>query len=196
MVVHGILNDRRWVRFPYGAMKNIYFTSDTHFDHKNILKFCDRPYGTVEEMNEKLIENWNSVVSPNDTIYHLGDFAFSKDPKQYWDRLKGKKIILKGNHDRHNKNQLPFLEDSILELKIEKHISITLCHYPMYSWNGSYHNNLHLYGHVHDSLFIGSYNSLNVGCDNNNYTPISYEEVREKIDKHNLYIDNNGFKKI
>ncbi len=79
-----------------------FFISDTHFCHQNIIRFCDRPFADVEEMNEALIDNWNSVVSGDDTVYHLGDVALGKWVE--WDsiltRLNGYKVLVVGNHER------------------------------------------------------------------------------------------------
>jgi calcineurin-like phosphoesterase family protein len=79
----------------------IYFTSDTHFNHSNILNYCSRPWSTVEEMNEGLIKNWNEVVNPGDTVYHLGDFAMGnrKLIPEILARLNGRIILVRGNHD-------------------------------------------------------------------------------------------------
>lgn len=78
----------------------IWFTSDTHFGHKNVLKYCGRPFKTVEEMDEALIANWNAIVKPDDVIYHLGDVAMSiKAVKRVLPRLNGHKILIVGNHD-------------------------------------------------------------------------------------------------
>ena len=80
---------------------NIWFTSDTHFNHNNIIRFCNRPWNTVEEMDKALIENWNSVVKPDDIVFHLGDFAFA--PNSKWktllQALNGKIYLIVGNHD-------------------------------------------------------------------------------------------------
>ena len=83
----------------------IYFTADTHFSHTNIIKYCDRPFSSAEEMDEVLIKNWNDTVTKNDTVYVLGDFCFKS--KGRWReillRLKYKQIFfIKGNHDKKN----------------------------------------------------------------------------------------------
>lgn len=82
----------------------VFFTSDTHFNHANIIDFCKRPFGSVEEMNEALIANWNRVVSKDDIIFHLGDFCFGGS--EVWnsilDRLNGKIYLILGNHDIQN----------------------------------------------------------------------------------------------
>ena len=77
----------------------VYFISDTHFNHKNIIKYCNRPYKSVEEMNKVLIENWNRVVKDADVIYHLGDFALY-DEEELFNKLNGNIILIRGNHDR------------------------------------------------------------------------------------------------
>ena len=80
----------------------IYFISDTHFYHSNIIKYCDRPFKDTNEMNETIINNWNSIVKNNDTIYHLGDFCLSTNDeiKSIFNKLNGNKILIRGNHDR------------------------------------------------------------------------------------------------
>lgn len=93
-------------KFEFSA-KNTFFTSDTHFGHANIIKLCNRPFKDVEEMNEKLIENWNKVVSEDGTVFHLGDFAFGGSG--LWNsvipRLNGQIYLIIGNHDRKNLRQ-------------------------------------------------------------------------------------------
>lgn len=83
-------------------MGNIFFTSDTHFGHKRIIELCDRPFDDITHMNEMLVYNWNSVVSVEDTVYHLGDVALGpiEDSLKYISRLNGNKILIVGNHDR------------------------------------------------------------------------------------------------
>ena len=80
----------------------IYFTSDTHFYHKNIIKYCNRPFKDEIDMNNKLIDNWNSIVTNNDTVYHLGDFALTSynNLKDIFNKLNGNIILIRGNHDR------------------------------------------------------------------------------------------------
>ena len=79
----------------------IYFTADHHFDHQNILKYCARPFGGVNEMNEELVRRWNSVVTPEDTVYYLGDFSMAKRPVEFFgQKLHGEKHLIAGNHDR------------------------------------------------------------------------------------------------
>ena len=79
----------------------IYFIADTHFNHANIIKYCNRPFKNTDEMNEYIIKRWNSIVKETDTVYHLGDVGFGKfeEVKKLVGNLNGRKILLRGNHD-------------------------------------------------------------------------------------------------
>jgi len=156
-----------------------WFTADSHLGHANIIRFCNRPFNDVDEMDTKLIENWNSKVGPKDEVYHLGDFAFRSKyhPNIYKNELNGKIHLIFGNHDKKNLyggfNILP----PQTEIKINN-ISITLNHFAMRVWNKSHHGAWHLYGHSHGTLEpIGL--SLDVGVDSHNYFPWSFEEIQE-----------------
>ncbi|MFW6219830.1 MAG: metallophosphoesterase family protein [bacterium] len=156
----------------------IYFTSDTHLNHKNIIKYCNRPFKNINEMNETIVENWNNTVHPTDTIYHLGDFSFGESIREFTERLNGKIILIKGNHDHFNikKMNMFYRVYDMLEIKIDS-ISITLCHYAMRVWNKSHFNSWNLYGHSHSMLKpIGK--QYDVGVDNNNFTPISFDQIK------------------
>lgn len=174
-----------------------FFISDTHFGHANIIRFCNRPFRNVEEMNEALIENWNLVVSEDDTVFHLGDFAFggSNVWKSIIPRLNGHINLIIGNHDRKNLRQgyMSYFDMVVPQLQIEiEDNSIYLNHYPFLCYGGSYRGVWQLFGHVHsgpqaDGLDISRLRVLlptqyDVGVDNNNFTPISYREVKEKIE--------------
>lgn len=91
--------------------ENLFFTSDTHFFHEGIIKFCNRPFESVEEMNETLIRNWNETVPEDGTVFHLGDFAFGgwREWMSAYNRLNGKIYLILGNHDMKNaKHALPY----------------------------------------------------------------------------------------
>ena len=177
--------------------EHTFFTSDTHFGHANIIRFCNRPFKNVEEMDEALIENWNQVVSEDDTVFHLGDFAFGGS--SVWNsiipRLNGHINLIIGNHDRKNLRQgyMSYFDIVVPQLQIEiEDNSIYLNHYPFLCYGGSYRGVWQLFGHVHsgpqaDGLDISRLRVLlptqyDVGVDNNNFTPISYREVKEKIE--------------
>jgi len=171
-------------------MKKIFFTADTHFFHKNVIRLCNRPFANVDEMNEKLIENWNRKVDVLDDIYHLGDFFWTdkkEDIESIIYRLNGNIYLIKGNHD--SRKQLKILSDcknvrwidNYFELKLNDKLFV-LFHYPMRTWNKSIHESFHLYGHVHGNTETSRIrNSMDVGVDANNFEPISLEEVIEKL---------------
>lgn len=183
----------------YDSGERLWFTSDTHWHHSKIIEFCNRPFTSVEEMNEKLIENWNSVVKPGDTVFHLGDFCFGGS--QAWnsilDQLNGNILLIKGNHDEKSLRQGYMLRFKWvgyqLHLLVEDH-SIYLNHFPFLCYGGTYHDipTWQLFGHVHSGpgangkdinrmqyLFPTQYD---VGVDNNNFTPVSFEQIKTIID--------------
>ena len=118
----------------------IYFTADTHFGHENIIKFCNRPFASIEEMDEVLIANWNERVRGNDTVFILGDMFFRiSDAEPVLKRLKGKKRLIVGNHDSSWMKKVDLTRyfesvDTFLETSDGQH-GLTLCHYPLLSWN-------------------------------------------------------------
>lgn len=149
-----------------------FFTSDEHYGHKNIIKFCKRPFDSVEEMDSNIINNHNSVVTDDDIVYHLGDFTLKGLPaKEYIKQLNGKHIFIQGNHDRWlKKTNTPH----IIQLD-----NIIMCHYPMSIWNKSCYNSWQLHGHCHGTyLPVGK--QWDVGVDNNHFYPVSMEKL-EKI---------------
>jgi calcineurin-like phosphoesterase family protein len=158
----------------------IFFTSDTHLGHTNIIRYCNRPFASIEEMDETIINNWNNVVDDNDTVYHLGDFSFG-NPYHYKKRLKGRIELIAGNHDF--KYECRKIFDRVYELhtiKIENK-TIVLCHFAMRVWPKSHFNAWHLYGHSHGMLEpFGK--SFDVGVDGNNFTPVSFETIRHVMD--------------
>jgi calcineurin-like phosphoesterase family protein len=161
----------------------IYFTSDTHFGHRNIIKYCDRPFSSVEEMDETLIQNWNSVVGPRDTIYHLGDFAMGReDPKVYFNRLNGNKFLLAGSHDTDKVFQLKWgwVKD-VYYLRWQR-IRIWMAHHAHRVWPKSHHGVWHLFGHSHGALPpLGL--SFDIGMEGHNFTPWAVEEIEEKMEQ-------------
>ena len=176
-------------------MKKTWFTSDTHFGHNNIIKYCNRPFASAQEMDEAMIANWNLQVRPDDTVYHLGDFAFTDAAKlmRLLDRLNGTKILVYGNHDKPVKSSpgvrekfercVDYHEIYIQDPSVDggkQHI--VLCHYAMLVWNKGHRGSWMLHGHSHGSLKY-PYKSriLDVGVDSHFYAPISYEEVKQKM---------------
>lgn len=165
----------------------IWFTSDLHLGHRAAISMCERPFETVEEMNEVLICNFNSYVKKNDTVYILGDIAHRTpvvDVNKMISRLNGKKILCKGNHDKKYDEDLFNGIYDFLEIAVNG-VNVSLMHYPMMSWPKSRHGALHLHGNIHSK---GDYNLLqkaegilryDVGIDANKYYPVSIEQIKE-----------------
>ena len=157
----------------------IYLIADTHFYHENIIKYCNRPFNNAKEMNEYIIEKWNSVVKDNDIVYHLGDVGFGADEeiKEILSRLNGNKILIKGNHDlRRGSNcwkRVGFFEVYDKAIVINQ---LVLTHYPIEVEEG----HVNVFGHIHDKPLDEKYDKRNhfcVSCDVIDYTPINIENV-------------------
>lgn len=178
-------------------MSETFFISDTHFGHERIIYLAKRPFASVEEMNEALIANWNSVVGPKDTVWHLGDFGMGSDTpsSSFATRLNGKIHLIEGNHDQKTVRDC---SDSFASISSIKMISveaqkIVLCHYPMREWDKSWRGSWHLFGHVHGRLDNEPFSkSMDVGVDSNSYTPVSFEDVRAHMDGQPSFAEFTG----
>ncbi len=169
----------------------IYFTGDTHFGHKNIIKFTNRPFKDVGQMDEQLISNWNKVVGPNDSVYHLGDFSLGSISacRNILDRLNGKIFLIKGNHEKTAvacTNRFEWVKD-YHEMYLPtggKKQMVVLCHYAMRVWNASHHGAWQLYGHSHGTLPDDpNLLSIDVGVDCHDYKPISVAQIQKIMEK-------------
>ena len=168
----------------------IYFTADLHLGHRNIIKHCSRPFSSVEEMDEYLITAWNEVVFTNDTVYIIGDLIFRNtvSPDSYLSRIRGKKHLLLGNHDR---DWIKKVDMSQYFQSVERFAEIsdgqnkiTLCHYPLMSWNHAARGSFMIHGHTHNNrdssyfpLMQQMPNLLNAGVDINEYHPVNLAEL-------------------
>ena len=185
------------MNFKFDA-EHTFFTSDTHFNHANIIRFCNRPFKNVEEMNESIVANWNEVVGMDDTVFHLGDFCLggAAEWTRFLDRLNGKIYLILGNHDLKNIRQgfLGRFEHVAMQMRIEiGKRKIYLCHYPFLCFEGGYKDVWQLFGHVHTrksntGIDAGRLQYLyptqyDVGVDNNGFRPVTYEQVRKIIIK-------------
>ena len=176
--------------------KKVFFTSDTHFNHVNILRHSNRPFKDIEEMNQTLIENWNRVVGKNDLVFHLGDFAFGGAAvwNRFLDQLNGRIVLIVGNHDIYHLN--PELVDRFEYVAFELYVNIDnqamyLNHHPFLCYGDSHGKVWQLFGHVHsradglakdvamERLPMLLSSQYDVGVDNNNYTPVSFYQIRE-----------------
>lgn len=168
-------------------MRNVWLISDTHFFHDNIIKYCNRPFKDHLEMNDYLLERWNSVVKPGDKVYHLGDvFMGGKDGqekfKEFWPRLNGKKRLIVGNHDN-----IKFLSSGAFFDKVmlwRWFDELLLTHVPTHpstlaEARGGQPHAVNVHGHTHtNGSPVGPYTSVCVELIH--YTPINIEDVKMK----------------
>lgn len=187
-------------------MAQTYFTSDNHWFHRRIIEYSNRPFNSVEHMTEEMIARWNGQVNRDDTVYHLGDFAFGKieQIESVLSRLNGIKHFINGNHDKEvKKNRQRLLAGGVASIKDYDEIYvnnqfIVLFHYGCRVWNKSHHGSWLLYGHSHGSLPpFGK--SVDVGSDapfitgKAEYRPFSFYEIKEFMDKQiSEKVDHHG----
>lgn len=185
--------------------QKIFFTSDLHFGHENVIRFDNRPFNTVEEMDEEMIKRWNAKVGKGDIVYVLGDFiwkAATNEAVSIIRRLNGQIILIKGNHDRFLHNAAA--KKALAGIKDYDDICVTLedgttrrcilSHYFIPFYNGHRYQAIHLHGHSHfteesaeevritTELNEKGYDLkiYNVGCMYWNYTPVTLDEILEK----------------
>lgn len=187
--------------------QRIFFTSDTHFGHKNVLEFCQRPFVDIKDMAVRMIENWNSVVRPCDFVFHQGDvcwFNSRHETRKILNQLNGTIYVTLGNHDKKEQFELCdpekikvlgdvttlYVTGNEMQEKPSKPIEIFLSHEPMMTWPHRERGVPNLFGHVHwgPNCQNKTDNDLplwplqyDTGTDNNNYTPIELTEVLKKI---------------
>jgi calcineurin-like phosphoesterase family protein len=189
--------------------QNVWFTSDCHFCHANVIKYDNRPFNDVEEMNERLILNWNSVVGEKDVVFYLGDLSFDRsggNTERIVNELNGKIHYILGNHDDERDirklNRFETISDyvnlSINDLdNPRKKQGIMMMHYPILSWDKAHHGDWHLHGHCHQSLVTQNpeyykRKVLDMGCNGWDYRPVSYNEIKaimaakeiDRVDHH------------
>lgn len=170
-------------------MNNTWFTSDQHFFHKKIIEYARRPFESVEEMNEALVENHNKVVSPQDIVYMIGDISFggSHETSLILKRLNGNKILILGNHDdEHNlrsMNVFGSVHDYLEVKKLDKS-PVALFHFPIQTWNAKHYGAVHLHGHSHGTTDNTGLRRVDVGVDCWNFTPVNWEEILKILPEH------------
>lgn len=171
----------------------IFFTSDAHFGHEKIIKYCKRPFNSIEEMDSVLIDNWNSKIGKKgDSVYFLGDFTLGNkiQAQKYFSQLNGKIYVIstKNHHDRgwlkknviyrSKTNKIVEILPPIFEMKYFSRYIVT-CHFPMLSWNKSSHGSYHFHGHSHGNVMDFS-GFFDVGVDCWNFFPVTFEEIVSK----------------
>lgn len=175
---------------------NSFFTSDTHFGHANIIKYSSRPFASAKEMDDTIIHNWNAVVAPGDTVYHLGDFAVGgPEADEYLRRLNGNIKFCWGNHDNrlNRAKSRPIDVADIRYISVERQ-EIVLCHYAMKVWDKSHKGAWHLYGHSHGTLPDDPNSlSLDIGMDCHNMFPLNFYQVKALMAKKTYKsVDHHG----
>lgn len=176
-------------------MSNLFVTSDLHFSHKGVLKFCpaERPFSSVEEMNEALIDNWNRTVTKRDTVWVLGDVSFAKTWEEtagLLDQLKGNKNLILGNHDLH----VPI---STWLTKFRKAVplrivdNMILTHIPVhhsqleFRWSHNVHGHLHNKVVLHEDSHKPDARYINVSCEHTGLKPLAWEDMKKNNDIEN-----------
>lgn len=182
-------------------MSEIFFISDTHFGHENVIHFDRRPFSSIEEHDEALIQKWNNQITDNDVVWILGDFSWKNHDKtiEILSRLRGRKCITLGNHDQviaKNRDIAKFFDEVCpfgKELQVNNKM-VVLSHYPMPCFKNAYHGWEHFYGHIHNGkdvpvieeaksnlskLYGMPWPMYNVGCmmPYMNYTPQTFETI-------------------
>jgi calcineurin-like phosphoesterase family protein len=163
----------------------IFLIGDTHFMHRNIIKYCNRPFANVEEMTDGLIKNWNSVVGKNDIVYVVGDFALCGKQKiiEIGNQLNGRKRLILGNHDEAS---VDTYREAGFEFVYNHSIVLDdfyiISHIPMVgiSVNTPFAN---VFAHVHDDPAYKDYScrSFCVSAERINYTPVEFKVIKEKM---------------
>lgn len=173
-----------------------YFTADEHYGHwrnpeKNIIRYCNRPFGNIEEHDVEIIRRHNLVVQKDDVVVHVGDFCWANTKDQaskYIKQLNGNHIFLKGCHDHWLPNSAKYM----WRKRIEGFL-VVVCHYAMRTWACSHYNSWQLYAHSHGRLdSIGK--QWDIGVDNNDFFPNSFEKIKSimasRPDNFNCIIKN------
>ena len=172
----------------------LFLTSDSHYGHYHICKYCHRPFQSRSEMDQTLIKNWNAVVPEDGIVIHCGDFMLPhnediKEYNKYLNQLHGRVLLLRGNHDIAS---LDWVSDKLIAVRdqamiVVDGVKIFAQHYPCAAFNGDYH----VYGHIHtladgtcygidgDVTKVMRKNTYDVGVDQNGYTPVSYWQLCE-----------------
>lgn len=161
-------------------MSNTFFISDTHFGHAGIITFQHdnkplRPFSTIEEHDETLVNNWNNKVGVRDTVYHLGDVVMNRKALPILDRLNGRKVLIKGNHDIFPLKDYVKYFDDIRAYKVMTEHGIICSHIPIHPeslarWK------INIHGHLHGNILADN-RYLSVCCEQVNYIPISLHEL-------------------
>jgi len=162
-------------------MQETYLISDTHFYHKRVLQFEDRPFETIEDMNETLIANWNKIIKPEYLVFHLGDVALTgfDNAQSIISRLNGYKFLIKGNHDSHSSRYYKDMGfDEVSAYPIIFRDKYVLSHAPQWGLIDTQYFNIHGHLHSHGSKYDDR-NFYNVCVERNDYKPVNFKYIEK-----------------
>ena len=172
------------------STNKIFFSSDPHFFHSNVIKYCNRPFTNAEEMNDTLVTNWNTTVPDNAIVFLLGDVSFAKpdQTEKILKQLNGNIYLIRGNHDWNLRGLSKYFvsEKDYMEIEVPDdevkggYMPITLCHFPMITWNKAHYGAIQLFGHVHER-WLGNNKQINVGVDVWDFKPCTYQQIKERL---------------
>ncbi len=190
-------------RFEFKDGSKVWFTSDTHFSHANIIRFCKRPFANIQEMNEFIINEWNKVIGPDDTVFHLGDFAWGGSAvwTDVLSRLNGHKILIIGNHDIKNlrANYSKYFDAITFQMQIlVEGQTIILNHYPFLAFGGAYRDQpvWQLFGHVHSQKHQYGFNHI-LDLEVKEILGKDTSRLRYLLPtQYDVGVDNNGYMPI
>lgn len=166
--------------------KLIYYIADTHFGDERVMRLAQRPFTSVNQMNNYLCGKWNAKVGGDDTVYILGDFAFDDVAAQkIFPLLNGHKHLILGNHDKLNVESLNMFESiNQIVTVFDEGRSVCLCHYPLLSYENSVYGGYHIFGHIHNNQSDLAFNIVknipriyNGGVDVNGFCPVTLDEL-------------------
>jgi len=160
-----------------------FLIADIHFGHEAIIKYENRPFKNVEEMDENIIKNWNNVVGKHDMIFILGDISFHKSDKtlEIVKRLQGRKILILGNHDTKSVGHYLLMGfEQVSKWPIIVDDFYIFSHAPVYLSEAMPYANIH--GHLHSKRMSGNY--VNVGVECINYTPVNFDDIKARFQPH------------
>ena len=188
----------------------IYFTADLHFGHGNIIRYCGRPFGSVEEMDQRITDNFKERLGADDDLYILGDVTLNQSVarvRNYLKDIPGRKHLIFGNHDERLRRHQKEIDDIFVEcadmkvLEVEDadlgSVNFMLCHYPLLHWGYNEDGQgIHLFGHIHNNPAQNQVMShvphcLNVGVDLWDFRPLSVNEVLSEIRTHDAAISKS-----
>lgn len=195
-------------------MSKIFISSDHHFGHRNIVKFCPWSRGQfmkndeidLDSMHSALIQRHNAIVGEDDLTYLLGDFAFCKPDQamRFMMSMNGKKILVHGNHDRKLVDSNEFndssmrrmaglIEDTPYKMISHKHpetgqnYGVALFHFPVMEWDSCHRGSLHCYGHQHAGGKKSEFRCMDIGVDTNDLKPYDMDDVVRQLSKKKVF---------